>query len=72
LEAPGDFELQAEVVVGLERVNGAYLASAIAVLAVTLFGVTRPEQVAGSWISCWPSMPLMTAIFEALERQRGL
>lgn len=28
-------------------------ACAVAVLAVTMFGVTRPEQVASSWISCW-------------------
>ncbi|GBF97477.1 hypothetical protein Rsub_10400 [Raphidocelis subcapitata] len=72
LASPQDLELQEAVASGLARVNAAYLAAAVAVLAVTLFGVTRPEQVAASWIACWPRMPLMTAIFEAVERQRSI
>lgn len=72
LAAPADFELQEALATGLERVNSAYLASGVAVLAVTLLGVTRPEQVADSWIACWPRMPLMTAIFDSLDRQKQL
>ena len=72
LERPADLALQQAAADGLARVNAQYLAAAVAVLAVTLFGVTRPEQVAASWISCWPHMPIMTAIFEALERVRSV
>lgn len=70
LEATANAELQEAVASGLERVNLAYLVSVVASMIVGMLGLLRPEQVAESWVGSWPRMPLMTAILDALKRQK--
>ncbi|GBF99611.1 hypothetical protein Rsub_12075 [Raphidocelis subcapitata] len=65
LEHPDNLEVQEEVALGLERVNSAYLVATAGTLVVGAVALLRPEQVAESWVSSWPRIPLLTAILDA-------
>lgn len=72
LEAPADMEVQKAVASGLERVNAKYTVTVTSTMVVGMLALLRPEQVAESWVGCWPRLPLLTAILDALKRQQEL
>ncbi|GBF98781.1 hypothetical protein Rsub_11363 [Raphidocelis subcapitata] len=69
LQAPTDVCVQAEVVGALEAVQRRYVVSAASVFVLGTTSIMAPEQLAEVWVTCWPYMPMMTAILDAIRRQ---
>jgi hypothetical protein len=66
LAAPGDLELQEAVLLGLDRVQGAYIVFVASMSAVAMTSMVTPRQLAEVYLNSWPHMASMPGLFHSV------